>query len=257
MSQIVRTRVVRVPKHEQEVHLLSNPLDTFQPVNDSLPDTPIERTSLLDDDYQAPLTANSLRPNSRWLIVRQNLHRIRFMGFKDTGKERLPDFYLGLQMTRELRRAQQEIKNIDKEASFHMIKRFELSLDRDRRKKFDISHVKPDDALIYDRLGEEPLALQNLLYYFSKQDVQQGTVFWDFLSEVNQVLNLQRKRSVLVQRLQRLALTFAIIIYSCIGLMLFSMIISATTTITHMNDPEVLWAEQSMDMYSVDLRLRR
>ena len=57
---------------------------------------------------------NALRPNSRWLIVRRNLHRIRFMGHNARARDStLPDFYIGLQMKRELKRAQEEIKNID------------------------------------------------------------------------------------------------------------------------------------------------
>ena len=244
MAQGVRTRLVRLPpKQEHEIHLLTNPLDdrfaALESLNSSIT---TNRQRVSDYDYQAPLTATSLRPNSKWLIVRSNLHRIRFMGFNETGRSsRLPDFYLGLQMTRELRRAQEEIKNADKEDDFHVIKLFELDCGQSRTKKFDISHIKPEDALIYDRLGDEPLALHNLLYYFSKQDVQQGTVFWDFLREVNQVLNLQRKRTVLVQRLRRIALTLAIIVYVVIGLMFFSMIISFISTATRMNDPEVRW----------------
>ena len=246
MAQSLRTRVVRLPKEEHEIHLFNNPMNDFDPSDSIASKSPSRFT---DYDYQAPLTAHSLRPNSKWLIVRRNLHRIRFIGFSETGKEnRLPDFYLGLQMTRELKRAQEEIKNVDKEVDFRIIKEFSLSNDNGRAKKFDTSHVKPDDALIYDRLGEEPLALQNLLYYFSKQDVPHGTVFWNFLNEVNQVLSLRRKRTVLVQRLRRLALTLAIILYSLIGLMFFLMMISLITTVTKMNDPEVEWMDQKNTM---------
>lgn len=246
MSRQTRSRLVRMPaREEQEVYLVNNPLERF----DSLGTPTRQRT--FEYDYQAPLTSHSLLPNSKWLIVRRNLHRIRFMGYSESGKStRLPDFYLGLQMTRELRRAQEEIKNADKEENFRIIKEFEMVLGKDRTKKFDTSHVKPEDALIYDRLGEEPLALQNLLYYFSKQNVQEGTVFWDFLAAVNQVLNLQRKRTVLVQRLRRIALILAVICYTIIGIMLLSMIISVIATTTRMNDPEVLWFEQNIDMYS-------
>lgn len=241
MAQRMRTHLVRMPKQEHEVHLLENPMDRFQRV-DSLNSSINARQRLTDYDYQAPLTHQTLRPNSKWLIVRRNLHRIRYMGFNEEEKGgRLPDFYLGLQMARELRRAQEEIKNVDKKEDFQVIKLFELNLGRDRTKKFNISHVKPEDALIYDRLGEEPLALQNLLYYFSKQDIQQGTAYWNFLCEVNQVLNLQRKRTVLVKRLRRIALTLAIIFYILIGVMFIMMIVSLITTATRMNDPEVRW----------------
>ena len=245
---------MRLPKHEQEIHVLENPLSSR---DSGGPVSPTKSTGQ-QDDYQAPLTAITLLPNSGWLVVRRNLHRIRFLGKKDGGQQtQLPDFYLGLQMTRELKRAQEEIKNVDKEENFHAIKQFALAMGKERKKTFDISHIKPDDSLIYDRLGEEPLPLQNLLYYFSKQDIQQGTVFWEFLNGVNQVMNLKRKRTVLVQRLQRLALTFAMIIYAWIGGMLFLLIVSVITTATRMNDPEVLWTEPTFDLYSDSLRTLR
>jgi hypothetical protein len=260
MAQALRRLSRRLSKQEHEIHVFTNPLNdnnkkTSSSSRVTKSNSPKATSNLSDAyDYQAPLTALSLRPNSRWLIVRRNLHRIRFMGFSDNGKEgRLPDFYLGLQMTRELKRAQQEIKNVDKEEDFHVVKEFSLANEVGNTKKFDTSHVKPDDALIYDRLGEEPLALQNLLYYFSKQDVPHGTVFWNFLNEVNQVLNLKRKRTVLVQRLRRLALTLAIILYSFIGLMIALMIISVIITTTKMNDPEVEWMDQRIGGYSSDI----
>lgn len=261
MAQTYRTRFVRLPKQEQEVHVVTNPLDVYNKSDSpslssrqsktTHPHSQRQQSILSEYDYQAPLTSNSLRPNSHWLIVRRNLHRIRFMGFKDSEKDgRLPDFYLGLQMTRELKRAQEEIKNVDKQENFQVIKAFSLSKEGGTTKTFDISHVKPEDALIYDRLGEEPLALQNLLYYFSQQDVPHGTVFWNFLYEVNHVLNLKRKRTVLVQRLRRLALTLAVILYSFIGIMFVLMVIGAIVTITKMNDPEVKWTDQRIGGYS-------
>jgi len=261
MTQSHRSRLMRIPKQEQELHVFVNPLDECDK-NES-PAPPVvsrtlsekQREALGDYDYQAPLTAHSLRPNSRWLIVRRNIHRIRFMGFNAIGKEgQLPDFYLGLQMARELKRAQMEIKNINLDEDFHVLKEFSLVGGvSGQTRKFDTRHVKPDDALIYDRLGEEPLALQNLLYYFSKQDIQHGTVFWDFLNEVNHVLNLKRKRTVLVQRLRRLALSLALVIFSFIGLMFCLMVISFISTATKMYDPEVVWMDQSIGGYSANI----
>ena len=264
MAQLIRTRVLRIPKQEQEVHLTGNatrnndsslraPLVSRQSKSPTPSNTSsIRQKRLADDDYEAPPTAQSLRLNSHWLIVRRNLHRIRFMGYNERGRDStMPDLYIGFQMKRELKRAQEEIKNIDKEENFHAIKNFALAVDSRRIKNYDTSHVKAEDALIYDRLGEEPLALQNLLYYFSKQDVSHGTLFWDFLNEVNRVLNMKRKRTVLVQRLRRLALILAVVLYSIIGIMLILLIISVITTATKMNDPEVQWMEPSaIDTYS-------
>ncbi|CAF3333344.1 unnamed protein product [Rotaria socialis] len=257
MSQSLRTRLLRQQKNEQEIRVITNPSD----VNDSANIPLVHRSSKVktssatsrqrrdvDPDYEAPLTSYTLSPNSNWLIVRRNLHRIRFMGFNERGRDNnVPDFYLGLQMKRELKRAQEEIKNIDQEENFHAVKQFVLAIDNRRIKTYDTSFVKPEDALVYDRLGDEPLALQNLLYYFSKQDVPHGTLFWEFLNEVNRVLNMQRKRTVLVQRLRKLALTLAVICYCIIGLMLLLLIISLIITTAKMNDPEVQWMQPNVN----------
>ncbi|CAF2588780.1 unnamed protein product [Rotaria sp. Silwood2] len=263
MAQSHRIRLLCIRKQEHEIHIIDNPLDKHGKTKSSSPfhaSTALRKQSdvLAGDDYQAPLTADSLQPDSRWLIVRRNLHRIRFMGLNNLGKEdQLPNLYLGFQMTRELKRAQDEIKNIDKEKDFHILKEFSLSGHSGRRKVFDTRHVGPNDALIYDRLGEEPLALQNLLYYFSKQEVQHGTVFWDFLNEVNQVLNLRRKRTVLVQRLRRLALTLAIIFYCIVGFMFSLMLISVIATAAKSNDPEVKWVHENIEEYNNHMPLLR
>lgn len=256
MAQSVRTRLQRVPKQEQEVHVIANPADRDEQQKRrkhflrTSKWTTSKRQRLTDSDYQAPLTANELVPGSGWIIVRRNLHRIRFMGYNAQARDStLPDFYIGLQMKRELKRAQDEIKNIDKEKNFHAIKQFALAVDSKRTKSYDTRHVKADDALTYDRLGEEPLALQNLLYYFSQQDVPHGTLFWDFLNEVNRVLNMKRKRTVRVERLRKLALTLAVILYAFLGFMLFLLVISVITTATRMNDPEVQWLEPNVESY--------
>jgi hypothetical protein len=60
---------------------------------------------------------------------------------------------------------------------------------------------------------------------------------------------MKRKRTVLVQRLRKLALTLAVILYSIIGFMLFLLIISVISTATKMNDPEVKWMEPTVDTY--------
>ena len=257
MAQSSHTRLLRVPKQEQEIRVITNPSDGR---NSSL-QTPnslrSSRQRLKEDDYHAPSTASRLRQKSHWLIVRRNLHRIRFMGYNQRERDtNLPDFYIGLQMKRELKRAQEEIQNIDKEENFHAVKNFVLAVDSRRLKTYDTSHVKPNDALVYDRLGEEPLPLQNLLYYFSKQEVAHGTIFWDFLNEVNRVLHMKRKRTVLVERLRKLALTLSIICYIIIGTMFFLLIVSVITTATKMNDPAVRWLEPEEEQYTATSFLR-
>jgi hypothetical protein len=265
MAQSVRTRVQHIPKQEQEVHVITNPSDQRESrLNrlhrfrsskcQSVTKSSSHRSRHAAPDYEAPLTSETLLPNSRWLIVRRNLHRIRFMGYNQQGpNSNLTDLYIILQRKKELRRAQSEIKNMDKETNFHAVKHFALAVDNKHTKMYDTSHVKRDDAIIYDGLGEEPLALQNLLYYFSQQDVPHGTLFWDFLNEVNCVLNMKRKRTVRVERLRKLALTLAIIFYSIIGFMLCLLIISFISTATKMDDPEVKWMEPTVDKYTKKL----
>ncbi|CAF1388250.1 unnamed protein product, partial [Didymodactylos carnosus] len=104
-------------------------------------------------DYQAPLSAHSLKHNSKWLIIRRNLHRIRSMD----GQQRTPNIYLSFQMIRELQRAQSAIKNIDHDNThYHKIKKFSLAVNKQKVKTYDVTHITPDDALFYDRLGDEP-----------------------------------------------------------------------------------------------------
>lgn len=249
MSQPTHSRLLRLPKQEKEVRIVGNPSDRRAQKGRRSASPGNTRQRLIEDDYQAPQTATGLRPNSKWLIVRRNVHRIRFMGHGRTRDNTLPPLYLSLQMKRELKRAQEEIKNIDKEDNFTAVKSFALAVDERRTKMYDTSHVKPEDALTYDRLGEEPLPLQNLLFYFSKQEVPHGTMFWDFLNAVNCVLNMNRKRTVLVERLRKLALTLSIICYTILGCMLFLLIISVITTATKMNDPEVRWLEPEPEHY--------
>ncbi|CAF1095526.1 unnamed protein product [Didymodactylos carnosus] len=198
------------------------------------------RDSILKcDDYQAPLSSKSLKKNSNWLIVRRNLHRIRYLGGKNDNSETLPDFYLSFQMIRELTRAQDEIKNIDRNEHFQIIKLFSLAVDNYKIKIYNTAHITPNDALFYDRLGDEPLAIQNLLFYFSQQDVQYKTVFWEFLNEVTRVLDLNRKRVKRVHTLRKIAATLAIILFSIIGFMFLLLIVSLLYTTSKFDDPQV------------------
>ncbi|CAF0791272.1 unnamed protein product [Rotaria sp. Silwood1] len=196
MALSVRTRLFRRQKQEHETRVIVNLYndDKDQPnryhaahvsevpksVTTSISTNNFQSQArrAFEYDYEAPLTAFSLKPNSKWLVVRRNLHRIRFMSYNEHGEQnKLPDFYLGLQMIRELKRAQHEIQHIDQETNFHAVNQFILAIDDKHTKTYDTSHVKPTDALIYDRLGDEPMAVQNLLYYFSQQNVSPARYF--------------------------------------------------------------------------------
>lgn len=266
MATTIRTRLLHPPKQESENRVIVNLFEENEELiqyylkeasqstqSERIPSKTnvrsLQRQRAVEHDYQAPLTAYSLKPNSKWLTVRRNLHRIRFMGLSNpNGQNRLPDLYLGLQMIRELKRAQEEIQHIDQEKNFHAVKHFVLAVDDKRTKTYNTSHIRPNDALFYDRLGEEPLALQNLLFYFSHHDVPHGSVFWDFLNEVNHVLSMKRKRKVLVQRLRRLAKILACLSYTIIGIMFLILIVSVATTITKLNDPQVHWVNENEEV---------
>ncbi|CAF2105997.1 unnamed protein product [Rotaria magnacalcarata] len=271
MAVSFHTRLLHRQKQEHEIRLFVNSFDEdddqfrryhianvpqdSKSVGSSIATNNVQSQSsgACQYDYQVPLTAHSLKPNSKWLIVRQNLHRIRFMSYNNNkGESRLPDFYLGLQMIRELKRVQDEIQRVGQERNFHAVKRFVLAIDDKHTNAYDTRHVKPDDAIIYDRLGEESMSLQNLLYYFSQQNIDHGTVFWDFLNKVNHVLNMNRKRTVLVQRLRKLAQVLTFIVYGIIGFMFFLLIASVITTVGKMSDPELKWMSDPDGQYSTD-----
>ena len=89
MSQSIRTRLSRVSKKEQEIHLITNPTYQASPL---VAKSSVSRREI-EYDYQAPMTSYTLRPNSYWLVVRRNLHRIRFMSISERGRDAsLPAF---------------------------------------------------------------------------------------------------------------------------------------------------------------------
>ncbi|CAF5006855.1 unnamed protein product [Rotaria sp. Silwood1] len=69
-----RTKILphKFTKQEQELHIISNPFDTTR------------QYLLQHDDYEAPLTAHTLKPNSKWITVRNNMHKIRSWREVDT-----------------------------------------------------------------------------------------------------------------------------------------------------------------------------
>lgn len=198
--------------------------------------TSVNRSLLQADDYQAPLTAGSLRPNSKWLIVRNNIHKIRSWGALRQMSEidkTYQDWYLFFQMRRELKRAEEQIRSIQYRADFRPIQYFELPVDDKYVRRYNVSHVKATDGLYYAGLGAEPIALQYLLYYFSKDcPVINGSMFYPFLHDVNSVLNTNRQRINRVVVLRRIALVIAVALCTILFLMFFSLILSVTTTLT-------------------------
>jgi len=282
MAQSVRTRVQRIPKQEQEVHVITNPSDQresrlsrlhrfrsskCQSVTKSssnrsrlaAPDyeAPLTSKTLLPnsrwlivrrnlhrirllgiDDYQAPLTSHTLKPNSKWIIVRNNIHKIRSWGGNDASdiNEKFRDWYIFFQMRRELRHAQQYIKEIENQSNFTPVRYFYLPISETNTRRFNVSHVKPTDALYYPGLGREPIVLQSLLYYFSKEcAVPYHSLFRKFLTDICSILNRERQRLDRAATFRKVALFITIIVFIIIGLMLFSLILSVLKTTSEFN----------------------
>lgn len=232
-----RSRVLspKRPKQEQELRILSNPIDQTS------------KQLLQFDDYQAPLTPGILSPKSKWLLVRRNLHKIRSWGppqHLDNVDPRCRDWYIYFQMRRELRRAQVEIRTIQSRPGFVPVHHFKLPTDSVHSRRYDVSHVQATDALYYPSFGPEPIVLQSLLYYFSREcAVPYESVFRTFLSDVCSIINQDRQRLNRAAVFRKVALVFAVIVFVLIGLMLLSMVFGALTTTSNLkqmyrNDPD-------------------
>ncbi|CAF0762441.1 unnamed protein product [Didymodactylos carnosus] len=190
------------------------------------PSVSINEQQIIEDDYQAPLTSNSLLANSKWKIIRLNLHKIRSTGKKATNP--FQDWYLFLQVMKELKRAEQEIKNIENDKFFKPVKKFSVKLDGvEKIKTYKTSHVRPTDALFYTNISDEPIIIQHLLYYFTKEFAMSNqSLFWNFLTEVNSVLNTNRKRSKRTKMFKKIALILSISVYILITFMFLLLIMT-------------------------------
>ena len=232
-----RSRVL-VPKNhrqEHELRVITNPL--LEPQIDVL------RAS----DYQAPRTAMGLKPNSKWLVVRNNLHKIRsWAGVRriSTLDPRLQDWYAFFQMRRELRYAQQQIETIQSRPGFIPVHHFKLPIDARRQQRFNVKHIQSTDALYYPDFGKDPIVLQSLLYYFSEEcAVPYESIFLNFLSNVCSMINHEEERHVRVTIFRRVALAIALVVFIILGVMFCSLILSVLKTTTNLqrmyhNDPD-------------------
>ena len=208
----------KVPKEERELHIISNP--GFRPS--------------YQYDYQAPLTARTLSPKSKWIIVRNNLHRIRSMDTtrKYSLKDPYDDIYLFCQTRRELRRVQKQIQQVEALPDFTPIHYFEISTDERHTRRYDVGHVQPKDALFYPGYGLEPFGLQALFYYFSaREPIRHDSVFQPFISHVCGVVNRNEQYQHRVAVLRRAAAIMASIVYLILALMFFTLIFSVLQTI--------------------------
>ena len=227
----------KFPKREQESTFVSSPVTA-----------PAKLTSVFfDDDYEAPSRIDPLIPQSKWIIVRNNIHKIRSWGaMKRVSVIDQPfrDWYLFFQMRRELKRAEEEIRAIQYRPEFKPVRYFDLPVDETRVRRYNVSHVRPSDGIYYAGLSPEPITLEHLLYYFSKDcAVPYNSTYYSFLSDVNSVLATNRKRIQRVAVFQRVALFIALAVSIIILIMFFSLILSVFTTTSKLrqmykNDPD-------------------
>jgi hypothetical protein len=245
MSYRSKRLVRNLPKCEQESHISTLACSESTDIS--------TRSPLLSiDDYEAPPTADSLPPNSKWIIVRNNIHKIRSWGvIRQTSMidQSFRDWYLFFQMRRELKRAEEEIRAIEHRPDFIPVRYFDLPLDETRVRRYNVSHVRSNDGVYYGGLGTEPIVLEYLLYYFSREcPVPYNSMFYSFLSDVTAVLYTNRQRLQRVVVFRRVALIFTSAIFILILLMFFTLILSVLTTASNLrqmykNDPDggMIW----------------
>lgn len=201
-------------KKEFEIRILSTPLVHFD-----------SNAAQGQHDYEAPQTAENLRPTSKWIIVRNNLHKIRSWGTRrlsnvDKNKQ---DWYILFQMRRELRRAQLDIDTIPTREGYRPLKYFFLPKTSEKVQRYNVSHVRPDQFIYYPVCSSQPFRLQSLLYYFTKDCyVPHNSVFQSFLNEICSIVYRDRQRLKRTNTLRRYALILAV----CIGFLLCSMFIA-------------------------------
>ncbi|CAF2523202.1 unnamed protein product [Rotaria sp. Silwood2] len=221
-------------KQEQELHIISNPLDSAR------------KYSLASDNYLAPLTACKLKPNSKWIIVRNNIHKIRSWRAVDKSNidKKLWDWYIFFQIRRELRHIQADIKQIEQRPDFVPVHHIEIPAGPTHTECVKVSHVRPTDVLYYPSFDPEPMSVQALIYYFSKERiVTYESVFHPLLSNVCSITNRDRERLRRVAVFRKLALVLGIVVFLIVGLMLASLILSVLETTSNLknmysNDPD-------------------
>ncbi|CAF1129374.1 unnamed protein product [Rotaria sordida] len=189
-------------------------------------------------DYQVPRTAHSLAPQSKWIIVRNNLHQIPNWNAVErisVVDRPFQNWYVAFKVRHELKRVQEKICAIQYRLNFKSVHYFYLPTDEIGVRRYNVSHVQPTDGIYYAGLGSEPINLQCLLYYFSKECiVPYNSLFYPFLCDVNSVLDTNRKRIQRVVVFRKVSLIMTIAIFTIILMMFFSLILSVLTTTSHL-----------------------
>ncbi|CAF5087739.1 unnamed protein product [Rotaria sp. Silwood1] len=183
------------------------------------------------------------------------MHKIRSWREVDTSNvdEKFRDWYIFFQIRRELRRAQADIKDIEQRSDFVPVRYFELPTDSTHTNRVNVSHVRPTDMLYYPSFDRDPMVLQALLYYFSKEcAVPYESVFRTFLTNVCSIISRDRERLRRAAVFRQVALILAIVVFIILGLMLISLLLSVLGTTANLssmynNDPDggIEWREPS------------
>ncbi|CAF3090270.1 unnamed protein product [Rotaria sp. Silwood2] len=231
MSTGLRLLVRKIPEREKESHVIID-----SPAVSTIIST---RTPLLTRyDYQALRTAYLLAPQSKWIIVRNNIHKIRsWNAIVRTSVVDRPfqNWYILFKMRHELKRAEEEIHAIQYRPNFKPVHHFYLPADGTDVRCYNVSHVQPTDCISYVALGSKPILLQNLLYFFSKGCiVPNNSLFYSFLCDVNSVLDANRKRINRDILFRKVALIITIAVFIIILMMFFSLILSVLTTTSNL-----------------------
>ncbi|CAF3638266.1 unnamed protein product [Rotaria sp. Silwood1] len=197
------------------------------------------RTPLPKDyEYPALHTAYSLAPQSKWIIVRNNIHNIRSWNAIEclsVVDRPFQNWYILFKTRYELKRAQERIQTLQYRPNFKPIHYFYLPTDEINVRHYNVSHVQPTDCIYFAAISSNPIVLQNLLYYFTKEcTVPSNSLFYSFLCDVNSVLDTKRKRIHRAAAFRKVALVITIAVFTIILMMFFSSILSVLTTVSNL-----------------------
>lgn len=208
MSTRSRLFTPRFTNEEHELHIYTNPLVT--PISPLIPPTP-----------------------SKWIIVRKNLHQIRsWGGFSTTNvKDPSQDACVVIQMRRELRRMRERIRDVEHRPDFVPIRSFRLPTDEKNYRRYKVSHVSPASVLYHPSFDEEPVVLQALLFYFSREyTVPYQSIFRPLLTDICSTVDRDRQRLERARNFRRYALVLTIIIFAILSLMFITLIVGVVKT---------------------------
>lgn len=208
MSTRSRLFTPKFTNQEHELHVYVNPLVT--PLSPLIPPAP-----------------------SKWIIVRKNLHTIRsWGGFSATSvNDQFHDKCVLIQMRRELRRMKEQIRAVEHRPDFVPVRCFKIPTDEEHSRRYKVSHVSPTSVLYHPSFDQEPIVLQSLLFYFSREClVPYQSIFRPLLTNICSALDRDRERLERTAAFRRFALIIAIIIFIILSLMLITMIVGVLNT---------------------------